>query len=220
MMVKSKQVFILIMVTLPIFIILTSIRIALTPSFLEIEYRMPGFPKDPYGFSFEERLNWAKISLQYLLNREGIEFLSDQRILKDTALFNSRELGHMEDVKQLVQFSLKLWWILLFCFIATIFLSLSHGWVRDFWYWISRGGWLTILIIIIILLGVFFSFNLLFTGFHRIFFEGDSWLFYTSDTLIRLFPERFWQDVFIWLGGLSLLQAFIAIKVGHHFGTK
>jgi uncharacterized membrane protein len=48
------------------------------------------------------------------------------------------------------------------------------------------------------------SFNALFTGFHSIFFEGDSWLFFYSDTLIRLFPLRFWRDVFIALAVLSL----------------
>jgi len=36
-----------------------------------------------------------------------------------------------------------------------------------------------------------------FVGFHALFFEGDSWLFLYSDTLIRLFPLRFWQDAFL-----------------------
>jgi integral membrane protein (TIGR01906 family) len=49
-----------------------------------------------------------------------------------------------------------------------------------------------------------------FEGFHAIFFEGDSWLFLFSDTLIRLFPIRFWQDAFLFAaliavaGGLGL----------------
>ena len=41
---------------------------------------------------------------------------------------------------------------------------------------------------------VFWNF---FAGFHSLFFEGDSWLFLYSDTLIRLFPLRFWQDAFL-----------------------
>jgi integral membrane protein (TIGR01906 family) len=36
-----------------------------------------------------------------------------------------------------------------------------------------------------------------FTLFHRIFFQGDTWLFPTTDTLIRLFPVEFWQDIFL-----------------------
>ena len=48
---------------------------------------------------------------------------------------------------------------------------------------------------------VFWSF---FAGFHSIFFEGDSWLFEYSDTLIRLFPLRFWQDTFLFAAGLAV----------------
>ena len=49
------------------------------------------------------------------------------------------------------------------------------------------------------------NFRQLFTNFHRIFFEGDTWLFKFSDTLIRLFPMQFWQDAFIAAGALTFL---------------
>ena len=51
----------------------------------------------------------------------------------------------------------------------------------------------------------------LFEGFHSLFFEGDSWLFLYSDTLIRLFPLRFWQDAF-------LIAAIIALGGGFALG--
>ena len=44
----------------------------------------------------------------------------------------------------------------------------------------------------------------LFILFHSVFFEGDSWLFLYSDTLIRLFPMQFWQDAFIWAGVIAV----------------
>jgi uncharacterized membrane protein len=50
-------------------------------------------------------------------------------------------------------------------------------------------------------------FDVFFTWFHGLFFEGDSWLFLFSDTLIRLFPIRFWEDAF-------LLAAVIALGGG------
>ncbi len=43
-----------------------------------------------------------------------------------------------------------------------------------------------------------------FTLFHQVFFEGDSWLFLYSDTLIRLFPIRFWQDAVLAAAVISL----------------
>jgi integral membrane protein (TIGR01906 family) len=55
--------------------------------------------------------------------------------------------------------------------------------------------------------GLVFTFSTVFVGFHRLFFEGDTWLFYYSDTLIRLFPERFWRDVFLLLAGATLAEA-------------
>jgi uncharacterized membrane protein len=48
---------------------------------------------------------------------------------------------------------------------------------------------------------IFFTF---FAGFHSLFFEGNSWLFLFSDTLIRLFPIRFWQDAFLFAALIAL----------------
>jgi len=51
---------------------------------------------------------------------------------------------------------------------------------------------------------VLVSFGVIFVAFHNVFFEPGTWTFFYSDTLIRLFPERFWRDVFLMVGALSL----------------
>jgi uncharacterized membrane protein len=58
-------------------------------------------------------------------------------------------------------------------------------------------------------LGTLFAFGILFVGFHRIFFEGNTWLFLPSDTFIRLYPERFWRDTFIFLGVVTVIDALL-----------
>ena len=58
---------------------------------------------------------------------------------------------------------------------------------------------------------VYANFGLFFTLFHRLLFEGDSWLFAFTDTLIQLFPVRFWMDA-TWL--LALLTAAECVMVG------
>jgi integral membrane protein (TIGR01906 family) len=83
------------------------------------------------------------------------------------------------------------------------------GWSVLFWQAISRGGWASVGLIVAILVSVLVSFNALFTGFHRIFFSGETWLFLYSDSLIRLFPLVFWQDAFIVMGVLVLLGGTI-----------
>ena len=65
---------------------------------------------------------------------------------------------------------------------------------------LSRGGFLTLGLLAVLGLYASIDFWGFFTFFHGLFFKGDSWLFEYSDTLIRLFPLRFWQDVFIWVG--------------------
>jgi len=192
----------------PVTLILLVVRILLTPLYINVEYRMPGFPEDSYGFTFDERLYWADISRRYLLNQEDISFLGDQSLDENTPLYNRRELNHMYDVKVVVQGAII---VLYACF---LFLVLYGFWVyrtnrwQSFRYAISRGGQFTIGLILLILFYLAVNFNSLFTNFHRIFFEGDTWLFRYSDTLIRLFPVRFWRDAFIWIATMVLLGGF------------
>jgi integral membrane protein (TIGR01906 family) len=85
-------------------------------------------------------------------------------------------------------------------------------WARRGEWWrlyrtaVSRGGWLTVGIIAAILLAIMINFNTFFVYFHRVFFEGDTWMFRYTDSLIRLFPMRFWQDAFIIVGGLAAIS--------------
>lgn len=52
-----------------------------------------------------------------------------------------------------------------------------------------------------------------FTTFHRIFFEGDTWTFPLSDTLIRLFPMRFWIDVAIVIVGPLIVESVVIAAI-------
>jgi integral membrane protein (TIGR01906 family) len=71
------------------------------------------------------------------------------------------------------------------------------------------------MIALVVAIGLFgaLAFWQLFIVFHSLFFEGDSWLFLYSDTLIRLFPIRFWQDAFLWAGVISVGGA-LALALG------
>lgn len=187
----------------PLVLILSGLRLLLTPLFLQLEYRMPGFPEDSYGFTRADRLRWAPLALDYLLNDSGIRFLSDLRFDSGEPLFNERELSHMIDVKILTQKVLLVWYGVLgaLALLGGLAWRGGGGWFRR---GAGRGGWLTVGLVAAVLLAVAISFWDFFTVFHQMFFEGDSWLFYYSDTLIRLFPLRFWSDAFIFTGLISL----------------
>jgi len=207
-------------VIIPLFLMMTAIRLLISPLFLTIEYNMPGFPADPFGFTKEDRLHYANISVKYLVNNEEINFLGDLRFADGQPVFNERELIHMEDVQDLVQAMIRVWLSLGGLLALASLWAWRAKWLSLYWRAVSKGGWFTIGLIGLILAGVAISFSALFTGFHMIFFESDTWLFYHSDTLIRLFPLRFWQDAFILMGVLSLGGGFTLALLGRVWSKK
>jgi ABC-type uncharacterized transport system permease subunit len=74
--------------SLPVTLLLTSVRLLLTPAFVRLDYGLPGFPPDPYGFTAAERLQGAGIALEYLLNDEPISFLGDLRFDDGSPVYN------------------------------------------------------------------------------------------------------------------------------------
>jgi integral membrane protein (TIGR01906 family) len=194
---------------IPFLLIMSAVRILLSPPFLEFEYRTPNFPPDTYGFTLSDRLEWATYAIDYLVNNAGINYLGDLHFADGKPLYNERELSHMADVKNLVQGMLKVWIIGLAILLLLGIWAWRSFWLVDFRAGLRRGGWATIGLIVVVLIAVVINFNTLFTDFHLLFFTGSSWIFLYTDTLIRLFPIRFWQDCFIAIGILSMAGGLI-----------
>ncbi len=189
----------------PAALVLTAVRLLFAPAFLTIEYNMPNFPPDAYGFTKEDRLYWSNIALEYLINDAGIEFLGDLRFADGTAVYNERELRHMVDVKIAVKNTLIVWRLSLAALVALALWAWRGGWLDEYRRGMGRGGWLTVLLVGTIIVFVLLSFGVFFIYFHNVFFEPGTWMFEWSDTLIRLFPERFWRDIFLYVGGMAAL---------------
>jgi integral membrane protein (TIGR01906 family) len=194
----------IVVILIPVALILTSVRLLLTPLFVNIEYRTPFFPPDPYGFTQKDRLYWSSIAREYLLNDDGISFLGDLRFEDGTAVYNERELGHMVDVKNVVQKALIVWYASLLALLGLGLWAWIGKWWNEFRRASVRGGWLTIILVGSIVVIVLIGFGVFFVFFHEVFFDPGTWIFRYSDTLIRLFPERFWRDAFLAIGGLSI----------------
>jgi uncharacterized membrane protein len=56
---------------------------------------------------------------------------------------------------------------------------------------------------------ILFGFDGFLLRFHLLFFEGDSWHFDDSDTLLRLYPEQFWQDTAKLAAAMTVAQALV-----------
>ena len=204
-----KVLMIAVIILIPFILIMSSVRLLMNPFYLQIEYRMPGFPPDSYGFTLQDRLKWSAISLDYLLNDQGISFLADKTFADGTPIYNERELSHLVDVKNVVQSLLRDWLIAIILFLVISLLGWRLKWWSDIRKGISIGGWATIGVIVLILVFVVTSFATFFTDFHELFFTANSWVFLYSDTLIRLFPMRFWQDGFIYIGTMCIIAGFL-----------
>jgi len=200
-------------VCLPFFLALTSLLPLLTPLFLRIQYARPDVPPSA-RFTPEQRLSFAAASAHYLVSGEDIDYLADLETADGQPLFNERELTHMVDVKVLLRQAI------LLDLALGAFLAASLGILLGFPELRSRAPLylfaaslvapgLALASLIIVPL----RFQWFFVEFHHVFFQGETWLFPRTDTLIQLFPEQFWFNALqSWL--LLVIAVSSAIAVG------
>ena len=205
----------LLVLALPLFLLAANLRLVTGPWFVRWEYRRPGFPPDPFGLSIAERIRLAGVCQDYLASNADISLLADLQLPSGERAFNQRELSHMEDVQ-------------------AVYFGLSSAGVIAALMWVggaailaaSGRAWDVIPVVLLNasrfalgLLAAVASFMLIswgqfFTAFHRLFFQGNTWIFPRSDTLIRLFPNRFWIDIGATIVGLLVIEAILVGVTG------
>ena len=131
---------------IPVFLIGLGVRLLLTPLFLQIEYNLPNFPPDEYGFTTQDRLHWGPYGINYLLNNADISYLGDLKFDNGQPLFNERELSHMHDVKGVTQNFLRLWYFDLAILILLGLWAWRGSWLPAYRRGLRRGGWLTLIL--------------------------------------------------------------------------
>jgi integral membrane protein (TIGR01906 family) len=205
----------LLTVLLPILLVLTGVRLLMTPLWLQIEYNRPGFPEDVYGFTREDRLAYAPAAVDYLLNDAGIQFLGDMTGPEGRPLYTERELQHMFDVKIVTQTAFVFLWVgaIAAALIAGL-LARQPATRPTLWRALRDAGIITLAAIAAIVIGAVTAWNAFFTMFHNLFFAEGTWMFLYSDTLIRLFPEQFWFDSALVIGTLTAVVALALTVVG------
>jgi integral membrane protein (TIGR01906 family) len=171
---------------------------------MNLEYRLPNFPEDSYGFTLEDRIKFGNQTRRYLITGLTLDDLRELKFENGDPIYIERELKHLEDVKIVLKGSFIVSGFALLILVAGGIYGRFRDWWEGFLQALSWGGWLTAGLLAVITILSVVSFQSLFVKFHHVFFEGDSWLFLYSDTLIRLFPVRFWQDVFLAFGIITL----------------
>ena len=207
----------------PLLLTAGSIRLAMTYEFLQFEYLRPDFPPDVYGFSTEDRLAYAPYGIDYLLNGEDIDFLGDLRLpgekcwppdVEDCPMYQARALVHLVDAKRIVGTVFRLAFLL---GISAALIAALAGHSADYRRAVRRGlmagSLLTLAAVAVIALLAVTAWDFYFDRFHELFFADGTWRFAFFDTLIRLYPERFWSDAAIAIGVLNTVAAIVILIV-------
>ncbi len=210
----TKVIRIWMILSLPVVLTMAVVRAVTMPWYPAWAYGRAGFPEDPYGMDQAPRMRLARAAIRYLNRPRDDAILADLELPDGSPAFNARELSHMVDVKRVYDR------LTVFAVVLLIAMAIDGGYlvvvgeVEEIGRGLQGGGILTLSLIAALALWMLVGFNAFFTAFHGVFFEGGTWLFRASDTLIRLFPLRFWRDAGLWVaGGVSVL-AVLAILVG------
>ncbi|MBC7263539.1 MAG: TIGR01906 family membrane protein [Chloroflexi bacterium] len=196
----------LVVLAVPGFLLLSNLYFLLTPAYIAWEYSRPGFPPSE-RYTANERLGLALQTVHYLRSNEDEGYLRSMSTRQGPA-YNEREIRHMVDVKAVVGGMMAAQFICGVVMLAGLALLLLDPETRPVAAsYVVRGCILLIAFILGVGLVAFLNFDAFFVLFHRMFFEGETWLFAYSDTLIQLFPLEFWMDGTLVLAVLALTEA-------------
>lgn len=216
----------LIVFAMPVAIILLSARVMVNTWYPRFEYAKPDFPSDRYGFTGAERLAFATTSIDFLNApappEEAIMMLVALRLPGTLEpLFLPYELNHMIDVKRLTDI---LWRVLAVAgaivLAGAVGLLIRRETRPDGYAALFVGGALTSGLLIVLIALVLLSWRWFFIAFHDVFFPPGTWTFDWTDSLIRLFPDRFWFDAGVLLVGGALVLALVVTGVGFVLGRR
>jgi len=194
-------VVILLILTLPFLIILTSARFLI---FNENYYHQL-FVKYSVYQTMPDANNVLHNITMYFRGQEKL----------NVALFTENEKSHMKDVKILINQVLILYYVLI----------IGDGLLLLYLYR-NKKRYIPIVSIlsgtvIILFSGIIYllqnSFSTLFITFHLLFFPQGNWMFPESSRLIQLFPEQFFSNFFYDLVRNACIASIILILFGYMY---
>ena len=219
-----QVVALLFIITVPIALVTTNIRIAAN------EPRVYEYAADTYdspevtGIPRGELLRASAGIRDYFRNDEGRLFI---RVINSDGeavpLFSSRETQHMHDVKSVLQMTFRVQEVavvFVLAYVVAIFIWARESGLRTLATQLIIAGGVGLVAIGAIGAFAAVGFDQFWGQFHGVLFSNDLWqLDPERDHLIQMFPEEFWRDVTIWIGigtvaELAVLAFFSAIYLG------
>jgi integral membrane protein (TIGR01906 family) len=195
-------------VVTPLFVV-DAFRVLARDWFVRHELESDGFPPDRYGLPEDARLELALTGLHSIQpGSEGSALLRRATLPGGSVAFDARELRHMQDVRDMLGTAFRAQIaVLLALVVAGIALHRLARWRRVVPLGLLIGSLATLGIAALLIPVIVLGFDGFLLRFHELLFSGDSWRFSDSDTLLRIYPEVFWQDTAKLAAGMAVAQA-------------
>lgn len=193
-------------------LVVNALRALATESFTRWE--LDRLEPDAYGLTPEQRSALALLGLESIRPRSsGIELLEHAKLPDGSRAFDERELSHMRDVRRVFGLALRAQLVTLLVLAGVVLALLRSRFQTLVPRGLLVGALATLGVAALAVPVIVLGFDAFFTRFHEMFFEGDSWRFSDSDTLIRVFPEQLWIDVSRVAAALTVAQAVVLAGV-------
>ena len=207
----------------PAILVVNGIRLVTNERYVEAVYDHGRVPDDRYGLPTNERERLALVGLRSIQpsTAEGVDLLRGARLTNGEPAFNAREVTHMEDVRTAVARAYRFQVI---AAVAIGVLALLLGLLTSMRSLVpvalARGAVLTGALAVVVGVVAATSYSSFEEPFHWLFFEGETWRFEETDTLRRLYPDRFWLDTAVVIGVLAVLQAAVVFVVARLWARR
>jgi len=198
---------VVIAVFVPLVLIGNAVHVLAHPWFVRAE--LGRMEPDPYAMAKPDRRHLAETALDSIVPFGGGDrMLREARLPSGGPAFDPKERHHLHSVRGYVLGLYAINAAALLALAALIAAPRTRRLARD--ALVAGAVWTLALAAFV---GVYVAVNPVsfLGGFHRFFFSGDSWRFAETETLRRLFPDAFWSDTALVLGGLVAAQAVVIL---------
>jgi integral membrane protein (TIGR01906 family) len=199
---------------LPLFFAANAVRVLLTDTYVRAAY--PRLGREEI-LSESRRTELALLGLRAVdpVRGERVSILRAARLPDGSRAFRVEEVRHMRDVRS---------WLLrlhvLQVLVAGALVALAWRTRLVLARALRAGAVATGLVTVVALTAMAFEFDVVLLAFHKLLFAGESWHFADEDTLIRVYPEQFWNWTGIAMGLLVALQAAAAFAAGEAIARR
>lgn len=218
MEIARKAAVVLFIVLVPVFLITTSVRWVINfPGLYSYGFDKYSIP-DYTGIQRDDLIDAGAQLREYFNNDEELLIIRTFVLgVLVESLYNQREIDHMKDVKDLVRNVYRVQEVTglyLLAFAAVGFYKARRKFTESLSRVLSRGGVVTLGLVVFVGLLSTVAFNQLFLLFHLVSFSNDFWqLDPRRDYLIAMFPQNFFFDATMLIAVstivLALLFAFL-----------